>query len=64
MNAEPIVTVEKLHKWFGLLHVLQGVSLSVMPREVVVAIGRSGSGRARLALPQLPGTAVGRDDRH
>ena len=46
MNAEPIVTVEKLHKWFGLLHVLQGVSLSVMPREVVVMIGRSGSGKS------------------
>ncbi len=46
MSAEPIVTVEKLHKWFGLLHVLQGVSLSVMPREVVVMIGRSGSGKS------------------
>jgi ABC-type polar amino acid transport system ATPase subunit len=46
MNAEPIVTVEKLHKWFGLLHVLRGVSLSVMPREVVVMIGRSGSGKS------------------
>jgi len=46
MNAEPIITVDKLHKWFGLLHVLQGVSLSVMPREVVVMIGRSGSGKS------------------
>ena len=46
MNAEPIITVEKLHKWFGMLHVLQGVSLSVMPREVVVMIGRSGSGKS------------------
>jgi polar amino acid transport system ATP-binding protein len=46
MNAEPIITVDKLHKWFGMLHVLQGVSLSVMPREVVVMIGRSGSGKS------------------
>jgi ABC-type polar amino acid transport system ATPase subunit len=46
MNAEPIVRVEKLHKWFGLLHVLRGVSLSLMPREVVVIIGRSGSGKS------------------
>lgn len=46
MNAEPIVTVENLHKWFGMLHVLQGISLSVMPREVVVIIGRSGSGKS------------------
>jgi ABC-type polar amino acid transport system ATPase subunit len=46
MNAKPIITVDKLHKWFGMLHVLQGVSLSVMPREVVVMIGRSGSGKS------------------
>ncbi len=46
MNAEPIITVDKLHKWFGMLHVLQGVSLSVLPREVVVMIGRSGSGKS------------------
>jgi ABC-type polar amino acid transport system ATPase subunit len=46
MNAEPIVSIEKLHKWFGMLHVLQGVSLSVIPREVVVMIGRSGSGKS------------------
>ena len=46
MNAEPIIAVEKLHKWFGMLHVLQGVSLTVMPREVVVMIGRSGSGKS------------------
>ena len=48
MNAEPIVAVGKLHKWFGMLHVLQGISLSVMPREVVVIIGRSGSGKSTL----------------
>jgi polar amino acid transport system ATP-binding protein len=46
MNAEPIIHVEQLHKWFGLLHVLRGVSLSVLPREVVVIIGRSGSGKS------------------
>jgi ABC-type polar amino acid transport system ATPase subunit len=41
-----IVQVERLHKWFGLLHVLRDVSLSVRPREVVVLIGRSGSGKS------------------
>ena len=46
MSAELIIGVENLHKWFGMLHVLQGVSLSVMPREVVVMIGRSGSGKS------------------
>ncbi len=48
MNAEPgpIVQVRGLHKWFGLLHVLRDVSLTVQPREVVVIIGRSGSGKS------------------
>jgi len=45
-SAEPIIHVENLHKWFGMLHVLKGVSLAVMPREVVVLIGRSGSGKS------------------
>lgn len=46
MNGEPIVRVQNLHKWFGLLHVLRGISLEVYPQEVVVIIGRSGSGKS------------------
>jgi ABC-type polar amino acid transport system ATPase subunit len=45
-NAEPIIEVKNLHKWFGLLHVLRGVSLSVEFQEVVVIIGRSGTGKS------------------
>lgn len=45
-SGEPIVRVQNLHKWFNMLHVLKGISLDVMPREVVVIIGRSGSGKS------------------
>lgn len=45
-SGEPIVSVQNLHKWFNMLHVLKGISLEVMPREVVVIIGRSGSGKS------------------
>lgn len=48
MNANEIICVEDLHKWFGLLHVLRGISFTVIPKEVLVIIGRSGSGKSTL----------------
>lgn len=42
----PVVRIRHLHKWFGRLHVLKGVSLDVGEREVVVIIGPSGSGKS------------------
>lgn len=48
MNDNAIITVENLHKWFGKLHVLKGVSFSVEPKEVMVLIGRSGSGKSTM----------------
>ena len=47
-DANAIIRVENLHKWFGLLHVLKGVSFSVQPQEVLVVIGRSGSGKSTM----------------
>ena len=46
--VNPIVRVNNLHKEFGTLKVLQGVSLVVNQREVVCVIGRSGSGKSTL----------------
>jgi ABC-type polar amino acid transport system ATPase subunit len=48
MNADSIIRVEHLHKWFGLLHILKDVSFTVQSREVLVIIGRSGSGKSTL----------------
>jgi ABC-type polar amino acid transport system ATPase subunit len=44
----PMIDVQDVHKWFGQLHVLRGVSLSVGRGEVVVVIGPSGSGKSTL----------------
>jgi ABC-type polar amino acid transport system ATPase subunit len=44
--AEVVLRVEDLHKHFGALHVLRGVSLAVARGEVVVIIGPSGSGKS------------------
>ena len=43
-----IVRVTNLHKKFGDLRVLKGISLNVKQREVVCVIGRSGSGKSTL----------------
>ena len=46
--GEPIVRVEKLHKYFDSNHVLRGVDLEVREREAVMVVGRSGSGKTTL----------------
>ncbi|MGH2730460.1 MAG: amino acid ABC transporter ATP-binding protein [Actinomycetota bacterium] len=43
-----MVRLEGIHKWFGNLHVLKGIDLSVKPGSVVVIIGPSGSGKSTL----------------
>ena len=45
-SAEPMVKAEGVHKSFGRLEVLKGVSLEVQPGEVVCMIGASGSGKS------------------
>ncbi|MDO9457293.1 MAG: amino acid ABC transporter ATP-binding protein [Nocardioides sp.] len=43
-----MVVLEGVNKWYGDLHVLQDINLSVKRREVVVVIGPSGSGKSTL----------------
>ncbi len=45
---EPIIHIEDIHKHFGQVHALRGVSLDVHKSEVVVIIGPSGSGKSTL----------------
>lgn len=47
-NAEPIVVIDDVHKSFGNVEVLKGVSLSVPKGSVVCIIGPSGSGKSTL----------------
>ncbi len=44
--AEPMLRAEEVHKRFGLLEVLKGITLTVQPGEVMCLLGPSGSGKS------------------
>src|SRR5437667_5618002 len=45
-STDPMIKAEGVHKSFGRLEVLKGVSLEVRVGEVVCLIGASGSGKS------------------
>jgi glutamate transport system ATP-binding protein len=47
-TGEPLVRLTGVNKWFGELHVLQDIDLTIDRGEVVVVIGPSGSGKSTL----------------
>ncbi len=45
-GAEPLVRVDDIHTYYGKSHILHGVSLKVLPGEVVGLLGRNGVGKS------------------
>jgi len=46
--SEPIITFEKVSKWYGEFHVLRDIDLAVAKGERIVICGPSGSGKSTL----------------
>jgi polar amino acid transport system ATP-binding protein len=44
--SEPMIKAEGVHKRYGRLEVLKGITLEVMPGEVMCLLGPSGSGKS------------------
>ena len=48
IETHPIITINKLNKWYGNFHVLKDIDLNVNKTEKIVICGPSGSGKSTL----------------
>lgn len=47
-NQQPLLRVQDIHTYYGNIHALKGVSLTVNEREIVTFIGSNGAGKTTM----------------
>ena len=47
-NGAPAIVLDKVNKWYGAMHVLRDISLTIGQKERVVVCGPSGSGKSTM----------------
>lgn len=47
-SAQPAIVLDKVNKWYGAMHVLRDVTMTVGQKERVVVCGPSGSGKSTM----------------
>ncbi len=59
---EPLLALERMDTYYGKSHILRGVSLEVLPEEVVALLGRNGAGKTTTLMSIMgavpPGSGV------
>jgi len=46
MTTQPILELKEVHSGYGSIKALKGISLKVMPGEIVAIIGANGAGKS------------------
>jgi len=62
METEPMLAVENVHTYYGHIHALRGLSLTVNEGEIVTLIGANGAGKST-TLNTISGLVQPRDGR-
>ena len=47
-ETSPVISLQGVNKWFGELHVLRDIDLTIAAQERVVVCGPSGSGKSTM----------------
>ncbi len=48
--SEPLLRLDEVHTYYGVIHALKGISITVLPGETVAVIGANGAGKSTMLM--------------